>query len=551
MNGARAAPAAALAVCLAASLPFLSSLSAYFSADDFGLVQLFANKPTWHFLTLFTRPWTEAIYGVQPDELRPLIALSYQLDSLSGPSSPIGYHVSNIVVHALSCLVILTIGRRLAELSWPAAACGAVLFAVLPIQAESVSWISGRADSIPALFYLTACLAYGLWRRRGRPWCYALALFALLLALFSKQSAITLIASLVLYDVLVERRYAWLSWRVLLGYLPFVGLTVGYLWLRLVLFSNAVRENQLSPEVYGIFAARQLSFVYTVLHGNPLPLVLADVPVRTQVLRGLALAGLALAALLMAWELRPAAQARPRGWWGRLLYFGPAWWLVGVAPLAVTYEAPRHLYLAAAGPAVAAGLLFDRIWCRGRLPGRLAATVTAAALVLASLVVLRPLVEDWDAASALSEKILRDLERETAAAPPGALVLIGAPMVGASERTHTWVWMWALPFAAEPPFARSRLTDRIALIEQPDVYCCPPDQWYARTQRTLSGWLGRPERPPVIVLLWDVASGALVKQTERERPELPELAARLARSPEPRAMCRLLDEILDQQGDEC
>ena len=73
-----------LAVCLAATLPFIPALGDYFTGDDFGLVQLFAGKPPLHVFSLFTSAWTEGIFGIVPDELRPTVALSYQLDALWG-----------------------------------------------------------------------------------------------------------------------------------------------------------------------------------------------------------------------------------------------------------------------------------------------------------------------------------------------------------------------------------------------------------------------------------------------------------------------------------
>src|SRR5262245_32077138 len=79
--------AAVLAVCLAAAVPFASTLNSYFLADDFGLIQLFSDKPPLHFLSLFSRPWVEGIYGEAPDELRPIVGVSYQIDALWGAAS--------------------------------------------------------------------------------------------------------------------------------------------------------------------------------------------------------------------------------------------------------------------------------------------------------------------------------------------------------------------------------------------------------------------------------------------------------------------------------
>ena len=50
-----------------------------------------------------------------------------------------------------------------------AAFAAGVVFAVLPMQTESVAWVTGRVDSMPAFFYLAAFLLYCRWRADGGP----------------------------------------------------------------------------------------------------------------------------------------------------------------------------------------------------------------------------------------------------------------------------------------------------------------------------------------------------------------------------------------------
>jgi hypothetical protein len=69
----------AAVVVAAACLPYLSSVGDYFLQDDFGVVQLFARRPWTMFPQWFVMPWTEDIWGYKPDELRPFVALTYQL----------------------------------------------------------------------------------------------------------------------------------------------------------------------------------------------------------------------------------------------------------------------------------------------------------------------------------------------------------------------------------------------------------------------------------------------------------------------------------------
>src|SRR5690348_4263294 len=134
---ARALPwLAGFAVMATAILVLAPTLDAYFLADDFGLVQLYASKPLPYFLTLFFTPWTEGMYGYRPDELRPFVALAYRIDAIWGAANPFGYHVGNIALHAATALLVLAIARRLVGLGWPAATFAGGAFAVMPVHAE-------------------------------------------------------------------------------------------------------------------------------------------------------------------------------------------------------------------------------------------------------------------------------------------------------------------------------------------------------------------------------------------------------------------------------
>ena len=91
------------------------------------------------------------------------------------------------------------------------AAAAGLVFVLLPVHTESVAWITGRVDSMPAFFYLASFLAYVRWRRGGSTAhrLYALSLLLFFVALFTKQNTITMVGTLAAYDVLVFRR----SWQ--------------------------------------------------------------------------------------------------------------------------------------------------------------------------------------------------------------------------------------------------------------------------------------------------------------------------------------------------
>ena len=191
LSHARVALACAV-VAAAAAAAFASTRNAWFVGDDFGLIKALHDKPPLHFLTLFTGTWTDGVFGARPDELRPFVALSYQLDMWDGATRPLPYHLGSIGYHVVCSCLVFALARVAFRAPLPAALFAGLLFAWHPAHAETVAWISGRADSIPTLFYLAALLAYAAWRDRDRPAWYAVALLAAFCAHFSKQSAITL-----------------------------------------------------------------------------------------------------------------------------------------------------------------------------------------------------------------------------------------------------------------------------------------------------------------------------------------------------------------------
>lgn len=535
----------------AATLPFLRTLNDPFVGDDFGHLSLFSRKPPLHFLSLFTMPWSESIYGGWTDELRPTLALSLQWDWYWGGGAPAAFHVSNIGYHVLNTLLVYRVAREAAGLGALAALFSGVLFAVLPIHAETIATTAtGRADSIPTLFYLATFLAYVRWRRGGSVAAYWVAVGLFFLALYSKQSAITMVATLALYDFLVVRRPVRLAWEEARPYLPFLALTLGYLALRHALFGQAAREGEVSSRTLLELGQLQLAHLWMLFTGATLPRAYQPGPQEGPagvLLAALGLLLVALTPLALVWARLTLQRQGVRD--GRhplatLAYFGLAWWMISIAPLVVTYQAPRHLYLPSVGCVIVLGLGLERLWGAGRSLERRLALALGVFLIAASALALQLALAETGASAALAGRILRDVQHEASAARPGALLLLDAPSRGANDWYRTWIWAWALPFAAQPPFLQADLAGRVHVIGTPDIDCCPPEQWFARTRQQLVSWSHGPGSAAVVVLSWDAASGRLVRVTSQEIPPLAEEVASLAEAETPRALSRRLDALL-------
>ena len=109
-------------------------------------------------------------------------------------------------------------------------------FAVLPMQTESVAWVTGRVDSMPAFFYLAAFLLYCRWRPRAARRCTCGRLpRASWRCSPSRTPSHWCPRSSGTTSSSGAAPCEW-SWAWLRPYLPFIVLTAGYLLLRFAVF---------------------------------------------------------------------------------------------------------------------------------------------------------------------------------------------------------------------------------------------------------------------------------------------------------------------------
>jgi tetratricopeptide (TPR) repeat protein len=116
------------------------------------------------------------------------------------------YHVVNVLFHAACALVLW---RVLRGLKMPGAWLGAALWALHPVQVESVAWIAELKNTESGLFFLLSILFFVRWLRNGPVWSYALCIVFAALALAAKSSTVILPAALCLGAWWVEGRWQW------------------------------------------------------------------------------------------------------------------------------------------------------------------------------------------------------------------------------------------------------------------------------------------------------------------------------------------------------
>jgi tetratricopeptide (TPR) repeat protein len=219
-------PIALVLLVMLAFMPALTAGKVGWDDDD-----LLDTHTHYHALTADNLHWmfTTSYSG----HFQPLTWLSYALDYALWERNPIGYHFTNVVLHALAAVAFYFVARRLLAAaarnrhgagSWPillSAAFAATVFAAHPLRAESVAWLAERRDVLSGLLYV---LAVGLYlryavgrasdnsepglggRARLTRLSYVGAVLACLLSLLAKASAMTLPFVLLIIDIYPLRR---------------------------------------------------------------------------------------------------------------------------------------------------------------------------------------------------------------------------------------------------------------------------------------------------------------------------------------------------------
>jgi Flp pilus assembly protein TadD len=121
--------------------------------------------------------------------------------------SPVLFHALDISLHALAAVLILLILRRLGA-SLSAAVLSAALFALHPLQVESVAWISETRGLLAGVFSLLAILAYLRWAEHKSAHFYVVATVLCALAMLSKPSAVMLPMVVAVLDIWKRSQWA-------------------------------------------------------------------------------------------------------------------------------------------------------------------------------------------------------------------------------------------------------------------------------------------------------------------------------------------------------
>jgi tetratricopeptide (TPR) repeat protein len=248
------------------SAVYLNTLSHDFVFDDMDIIV--ENKYISDFSKNFPAFFNKTYFKISGGEAsyRPVATLSYFLIYAIAKLNPVAYHISSLLLHSINVILVYWLMNLIQRSKFSSLIAG-LIFATHPVLTEAVNCVSFNEDLLTTLFFLLSLSLYikskAADKTLGIPLCI-LSLLAFLLALLSKEMAITLPGMIVLYDLTFtdaenEKILSMRSVKILKNGIPyysgFMAISLFYLYLRFHIFYN---QKELSVHSYGSFLERLL-----------------------------------------------------------------------------------------------------------------------------------------------------------------------------------------------------------------------------------------------------------------------------------------------------
>ncbi|MDB4349807.1 tetratricopeptide repeat protein, partial [Omnitrophica bacterium] len=325
---------------------YANSLGGQFIWDDELLVRDNAYIRDWtNMRNIFTKDIGSGA-GRAFKPYRPLQIFTYAIDySLWGPGVR-GYHLTNAILHILVALALYWFintlyADRLISLFT------SIFYLVHPVHVEAVSFISGRADPLAALFMLLCFIFYIKHIDSKRISLYLCMAASYILAVFSRESSLILPLLLLLYHYAFKKRIN------LKGFLSLVGIAILFILVRYNIFKCAVfpeaGTSTVLQRVPGFFAA--LTEYIRILF-LPLNLHTGYGDRLFNLLNPKAIIGVIILAFLSLYLFYAAGTKKrdPKD----MIFFGVSWFLITLLPQSnlyyiSAYMAEHWLYIPSIG----------------------------------------------------------------------------------------------------------------------------------------------------------------------------------------------------------
>jgi tetratricopeptide (TPR) repeat protein len=307
---------------------------------------------------------------------RPITQLTYFLDYWLWRLDPFWYHVENVLLHMAVVLLLYTLVLRVFE-DHQLALFSALIFAVHPVVSEPVNFVAARNNILCAAAMLGSLICFKR-SRQGELWWAILSLALYLIALLSKEPAVSLPAFVILVTFLHGNKEIKVKAYLMAA---FIAVTVAYFALRANALGNLTSNAgiQMSPERFELvlsclyeYYRLMLAPVYLSIFYNVEAVPLLSYKSFASILVTVALTYAAI-------NRNVSAPLRVSILW-LLVSFLPVSNLVIIPSMAV---ADRYLYIPLLGFSLAVGYMFKAI--SGKRPSWGLVTFLALAITLAAL----------------------------------------------------------------------------------------------------------------------------------------------------------------------
>lgn len=363
-------------ISLFSAVLFVNAISGNFVYDDFKVVVENSFVKEWrHLPKVFTKDYFSLSGEIS---YRPLATLSYFADYAIWHKNPLGFHITNVVLHTMNSVLFYLFLRALVPNN-KIVLLSLLFFITHPVLVETVNAIGYREDLLCATFFLVSFIYFIksdtlVYRKSNQitrfTVYYTISLVSYLCALFSKEMAITLPLLLMVFTVFFHQRpWSSLTKRGKGIYTGYLAISLLYLIIRFIVFSNPALHSVYQPGGFLVNLFTMIKILASYIRLSFFPLHLnADylVPLVTRPWEGSFI--LAITFLISIFVIF-AVICRTRN----MLAAWISWFFITLLPVMNIIPidnimAERYLYMPIMGFCVAKGILIYRITDRTLSP---------------------------------------------------------------------------------------------------------------------------------------------------------------------------------------
>lgn len=285
----------------------------------------------------------------------PLTMLTHMLDVALYGFNAGAHHLTNVQFHILNTILMFLVFRLLTGDLWKPAFIAAI-FAVHPLHAESVAWVSERKDVLSACFWLLTMLSYVWYHKKPSRLKYWLTLLGFSIGLLAKPMLVTLPFVLLLMDYWPLRRFENGRGEIIeaiLEKLPFLIITISFSIITFFIQKLTGAVSDLSAFPWFVRAANTVVSYVTYIYQTFWPVRLSvfyPYPSEFSLATYVSAGAFILTLSILSWVFRRRFPYLFVGWFW---FFGTLIPVIGIVQVGMQAHADRYMYIPMTGLMIA------------------------------------------------------------------------------------------------------------------------------------------------------------------------------------------------------